>query len=300
MENNVIASLSQRAGPQVLSAIKDASARTGVNFAYLLEQAAAESSFNAKAKARTSSATGLYQFIESTWMNMVRDHGHKHGLGEYADKIDRRGRVADPGLRREILDLRNDPRKAAAMAAEFASDNERHLRRTVGGDIGPTDLYMAHFLGAGGASSFLNAMKDNPLQPAADLFPSAARANRNVFYDSRTGQPRTLAGVYDIFNRKFQGSESGAASQPVQMAESAPVPPQKPRQGTELIYHAVRPSNAVASKAAELFNGRGSAWPSQQAMQHNNPFPAFNSRSALSVNAVELLLMAQLDTSFRR
>lgn len=224
INNNAITALAKKAPPRVLEAIKTASRRTGVDFAYLLEKAAAESSFDAKAKAKTSSASGLYQFIEKTWMQMVKNHGDKYGLGRYAAAIDDSGRVADPALRREILSLRNDPEKSALLAAEFASDNAKHLRGNLGaeyGEIGSTELYFAHFMGAAGATSFLKAYKKNPLATAADLFPKAANANRNVFYDQKTGKARSLAGVYDFFDRKFGG---GAVSAPANDIARTAVP----------------------------------------------------------------------------
>jgi len=193
----------------VYHAIKNAAAKTGVNFTYLMEKAAVESSFDKNAKARTSSATGLYQFIESTWLKMVKDHVDKHGLGKFAAKIDDQGRVSDSRTRAEILNLRKNPEIASLMAAEFDSQNYARLKQNVGGEIGSTELYMAHFLGAGGASSFLNAMKKSPNMVAADIFPKEARANRNVFYDARTGTPRTLSQVHAFFDRKFQTSLSG-------------------------------------------------------------------------------------------
>ncbi len=206
LSDNTLAAISRKAAPRVVNAIKEAAARTGVNFSYLMKQAAAESSFNAKAGSKTSSAKGLYQFIESTWLNMVKNYGDKHGLGKYAAMIDGRGKVSDPALRKEILELRNNPEKASLLAAEYASENQRYLEQNGGmepEEIGSTELYLAHFLGAGSAAGFLKAYKDNPLAAAADLFPKAARANRNVFYDRETGQERTLAGVYDFFAKKF-------------------------------------------------------------------------------------------------
>jgi hypothetical protein len=190
----------------VYNAIRKASAATGANFAYMVEKAAVESNFNAGAKAKTSSATGLYQFIESTWLSMVKQHGDKYGLAKYADKIDTNGRVSDPKVRKEILELRKDPEIASYMACEFANGNYQRLKDNVGGDIGSTELYMAHFLGAGGASGFLNAMKKSPNMVGADLFPKEARANRNVFYDSKTGAPRTLKQIYAMFDAKFQSN----------------------------------------------------------------------------------------------
>lgn len=202
-QNNDLAALTRGAPQHVLSAIKKASHRTGVDFAYLMEKAGAESNFNPGAKARTSSATGLFQFIEKTWMGMVKTHGAKYGLSEYAAKIDNHGRVSDSATRKQILELRKDPQIASYMAAEFASDNESYLKKTIGGDIGPTELYFAHFLGAGGASGFLSQHQKNPSAIAADLFPKEALANRNVFYDSKTGKAKTLGQIYDAFDHKF-------------------------------------------------------------------------------------------------
>jgi Transglycosylase SLT domain len=192
----------------VYNAIKNAASRTGVNFTYLMEKAAAESSFDTNAKARTSSATGLFQFIESTWMSMVKEHGDKYGLSKYTDKIDDNGRVKDSQTRREILNLRKDPEIASYMAAEFASGNFDYLKEHVGGNIGSTELYLAHFLGAGGASGFLNAMKKSPNMAAADIFPREARANRTVFYNPKTGAPKSLGEIYAHFDKKFDGAPS--------------------------------------------------------------------------------------------
>lgn len=190
LENNALAALSQRAPQGVMNAIKEASAKTGVSFSYLMGKAAAESNFNPDAKAKTSSATGLFQFIDSTWMDMMDRHGKKHGINTNQSK-------------ENLLNLRKDPEIASVMAAEFAADNKSYIQKTVGGDIGETELYFAHFMGAGGASAFLNQLKQNPNELAANIFPKEARANRNVFYDSKTGHERTLQQVYDFFDKKF-------------------------------------------------------------------------------------------------
>ncbi|MEM9469937.1 MAG: transglycosylase SLT domain-containing protein [Pseudomonadota bacterium] len=197
IENNALAGLSARAPSNVLGAIKTASAKTGVDFAYLMEKASAESSFNPNAKAKTSSATGLFQFIESTWMGMVKKHGEKYGINPDQS-------------RQSLLNLRKDPALASFMAAEFAKGNKAHLEKTVGGNIGNTELYFAHFMGAGGASAFLSQLKKNPLGIGADLFPKEANANRNVFYDSKTGSARTLQEIYNFFDKKFADTENAA------------------------------------------------------------------------------------------
>ena len=210
IENNVLATFGARAPKGVMNAIQQASAKTGVDFAYLVQQANAESSFNPNAKAKTSSATGLYQFIESTWLNMVEKHGHKHG-------IDVSGKS-----RKDILNLRKDPKIAANMAAEFASENEKFLNdHWAKGkkEIGSTELYLAHFLGAGGAAGFLNARDENPHQKAAYIFPEAAKANRNVFYETATGRARSFDEIYAFFDKKFQIPSAPAAPREPVVAE---------------------------------------------------------------------------------
>ena len=123
---------------------------------------------------------------------MIDKYGEKHG-------IDTTGMS-----RQEILDLRKNPKIASTMAAEFASENERYLNRRWGGEIGSTELYFAHFLGAPKAAAFLNARDENPLQQAAVLFPKAAKANYNVFYERGTGRAKSLDEVYAFFDKKFE------------------------------------------------------------------------------------------------
>jgi hypothetical protein len=216
----------------VLSSIKKASQSTGVDFGYLMAQAAQESSFQADAKASSSSATGLYQFLDSTWLSMMRTHGAKHGFADLAERIqtDSRGgvTVADPSVKKAILDLRKDPKVSAVIGAEFALSNKEQLEGDLGHKVGSTELYLAHFLGAGGASRFLKAIERNAATPAADLLPQAAAANRNVFYDRATGQPRTVGDIYKLFARSIETKQTqfadahGLAPQDAAPAPSAP------------------------------------------------------------------------------
>ncbi len=190
----------------VISAIRHAAAETGVDFAYLKANAAVESSLDPHARARSSSATGLYQFIESTWLSMVDRHGAKHGLDNYAALIDRDGQgrpvAVDEAARQEILDLRKDPKLAALMAGELAAENKAYLQRHTGREPSQTDLYLAHFLGPRGAADFLNAMSNNAERPAAPDFPAAARSNPSIFYDGN-GRATSLAEIYDHFGGKL-------------------------------------------------------------------------------------------------
>lgn len=263
--NAVIKQFSGQAPGEVISAIQKASAKSGVDFNYLMNQAKAESSFNPDAKAKTSSASGLYQFIKSTWMDMVNRHGDKYGID------------VESMTKQELLDLRFDPEVAANMAAEFASENKAFLDRHWGGDVGSTEMYFAHFLGAGGAASFLRAKDENPMRIAADLFPKAASANRNVFYDSSTGKPKTLAEVYNFFDKKFTDSPSSSTSNSIDTSETpmSIVPPKKPQANSSLFRQ-------------EHYGGQQSIVRTRK----TNPMPLYN----LVQSPVELMLMADMRT----
>lgn len=209
---------------RVQSAIAAASTKTGIDFSYLLGQAKLESGLQANAKAATSSASGLYQFIERSWLSVVKQHGAEHGLGWAANAItSTNGRlsVSDPATRQAILALRNDPNAASLMAAEHAADNKVALENTLGRTATGTDLYMAHFLGLGGAKKFLGALQSSPGQSAAALFPAAANANRGVFYASN-GQPRSLSDVYSRFAAKLgAGAADSGTGETTQTALAA-------------------------------------------------------------------------------
>jgi hypothetical protein len=138
-----------------------------------------ESGGDANARAKTSSAGGMFQFLDGTWKQLTKEMGKNYSL---EDKF--------------------DPRKAAEVMAYFTEKNKKQLEKSTGGPASNTDLYMAHFLGAGGASKFLNAMGRNPNALAADMDPRAARANKNIYYDE-SGKPRTLKQVYDLMSSKY-------------------------------------------------------------------------------------------------
>lgn len=202
----------QPAVPQRVSlAIGNAAKRTGVPFDYLMAQARVESSLDPDAQASTSSAAGLFQFTRQTWLATLSQHGANHGLGWAADAIskgsDGQYRVTDPQTREQILGLRFDPDASSTMAAAFADDNAGTLRNRFGEEPEPVDLYLAHFLGAHGASQFLSAWRADPNAPAAPLNPSAAAANRTIFYNP-DGTPRSLDAIRNHFAARLDEQPS--------------------------------------------------------------------------------------------
>lgn len=194
----------------VAGAIRTAAARTGVDFSYLMAQARVESGFDPKAQARGSSARGLYQFTNATWLETVKKHGGAHGLGWAADAIASGAAGAGSAARATILSLRDNAEAAALMAGEFARDNGASLEKRLGRAVGATDLYMAHFLGSGGAAKFLGALAAAPGVAAASLLPAAAAANRSIFFE-RDGSPRSVAEVYRRFAAKIEGNTAVSA-----------------------------------------------------------------------------------------
>jgi len=186
--------------PQSLAyVLNTAGDKSNVDFDYLVKTAMRESSLNPEAKAPSSSAVGLFQFLDSTWLQVMKEEGPRLGYQKYADAISKDSSgdyvVKDKKLRTEILKLREDPQIAADMAAAFTQANGQYLQAKFGRMPSPGELYIAHFLGPQGAEKMFNAGLDNPDQVAAKLFPKQAHANRQIFYD-HDGHARTIREVY--------------------------------------------------------------------------------------------------------
>jgi len=195
------------AASQITGAIRQAARSTGISFEYLLTTARIESNLNPSAQASTSSAKGLYQFIEQTWLGTVKGSGPANGYGNYADAITRsaggRYTVADPIMRAEIMRLRGDASASAMMAGSFTRSNAEQLRSAIGRQPSDGELYLAHFLGPGGAAKMIGAAGMQPRAGAADLFPQAAAANPSIFYDA-SGRPRSVGEVYGKLTGRFE------------------------------------------------------------------------------------------------
>ena len=188
--------------------------RNGVDFKYLMAQAQLESGMRPDAKASTSSATGLYQFVEQTWLGLVKQKGDEYGLGWAQNAIsqDRNGKflVADKAQRSTILALRADPTLSANLAGEFARENSAFLETRLSREPESVDLYLAHFLGPAGAGKFLKGFDANPHAAAAPLFPNAARANRSIFYD-KAGDARSFQAIRNMFITKLENASIQAS-----------------------------------------------------------------------------------------
>jgi hypothetical protein len=225
--NSMAVGAASDVGGAVVGAIREASRVTGTGFEYLLKTAMRESSFNPNAKSSKSSATGLFQFIDQTWLATLKQSGASLGYGRYAGAIARTssGRYVVPNaaMRRQIMNLRYDPTANAVMAGAFTQQNAARLARALG--RAPTDgeLYIAHFLGQSGAVKLISAAENAPQATAASLFPHAARANHSIFFDKQGGA-RSSAQVY----RALVAKHDGTAVPPQAAMALAPVQPAQP------------------------------------------------------------------------
>ncbi|WP_289015203.1 transglycosylase SLT domain protein [uncultured Methylobacterium sp.] len=167
-----------------------------------------ESSFITAVQAKTSSATGLYQFIERTWLGVVRDFGAKYGLEKDAALVVADGNdkpsVTDPAERARILEMRRDPYLSALMAGEMLKRDAARIALRIGRELTLGEVYLAHFLGPDDAEEFLAKVVDKPGAAAAQLLPGPARANRTIFFAAQHGRRKkavslSVAQVHEKF-----------------------------------------------------------------------------------------------------
>lgn len=199
----------------IASAIAAAARATGVSATYLTATAQRESDFDPDARAGTSSAAGLYQFIESTWLSTLSRHAESLGIEDAASLS-----------RDEALALRFDPALSALLAGALTADNAEALTARLGRQPNDGELYAAHVLGAGGAADLIRAARIDPAQSAAELFPAAASANRGLFYDA-AGAAVSVTALADKFTRMIADAAGSLPAVPETLASavisSAPV-----------------------------------------------------------------------------
>ena len=161
-----------------------------------------ESSFSTGVRAKTSSATGLFQFIDSTWLKVVRDFGARHGLKKEAQAIvwvDDELVVQDSAERNRILELRREPYLSALLAAEMLKRDASRIGRRIGRELTHGETYLAHFLGPDDAERFMEKVVDEPNSVAAKLLPKPARANKPIFFGNSGRKELSIAEVHQKF-----------------------------------------------------------------------------------------------------
>ncbi len=189
--------------------ITGAAKMVGIDPNMLGIMAAIESGFKSKAKAGTSSAAGLFQFIKGTWSDVLKKYGAKYGLGADTSPF--------------------DPKANALMGGEFTKANIAVLQRGLGKMPTPGQVYGAHFLGAGTAVKLFTGKQD---ANAASILPDQAKANIPIFYNG--GKPRTVAEVSQVFDDLVakRGKQNGIAIGGIQSSGSEALTKSDAGQGT--------------------------------------------------------------------
>jgi hypothetical protein len=168
-----------------------------------------ESAGRLNAKAPTSSALGLFQFLKGTWLDTV----HKH-----------RPDLFDGRTQAQVLALRTDPKIGIEIGARFTEDNARGL----GAGYSDGDLYLAHFLGLGSARKFLHA--DLGASAEALAGPDAVRANRSILAGKTAGQVRAwaLASMVNRWNKAGRVDWIARYYGAAKVVPAAPPPAEEP------------------------------------------------------------------------
>lgn len=153
----------------------------------MLAFAAVESGLNPQAKAGSSSASGLFQFTKATWDEQLGKHGSKYGLSPNATPF--------------------DPKASTLLATEYVKSNLKAIN-PVKPNPTVTDAYLTHFLGPGGAKTFLSQTPDTD---ASSALPKAAASNKGIF--EFKGPDTTIGEVYNELNKRVteKGRAAGAS-----------------------------------------------------------------------------------------
>ena len=185
----------------VVEHVVKAAKTTEMDPALLMAIADKESNFILRAKARTSSATGLFQFVEKTWLHAMKIFGDRHVKSEEARAVLAQEGAPKAQKRAQLLNMRMDPYLSAVLAAEMRKKDGALIAERLGRPLTPGEIYLIHFLGTDDAERFMRALDETPNMSAASLLPRPARANRPIFYVSQGGRlkDRSVREVHEAF-----------------------------------------------------------------------------------------------------
>jgi hypothetical protein len=148
-----------------------------------------ESHGDPNAKNKRSSATGLGQFLDETWLDMIRAHRPDLAKGRSQD---------------EILELRRDAKVAREITARFTQRNVEMLRKR-SLPVTPGTLYLAHFAGSAGAVAILSAMENADAALVMATADATGRTNREKIVKANPFLERfTVADLRNWADRKMR------------------------------------------------------------------------------------------------
>jgi len=209
---------SQNQDGHLATAIYKASIKTGVDFELMVLKAKMESDLGRLNFASTSSARGTFQYIEPTWLTLIRRYGDKLGYPHYAEAIERSkypgvptiknsAKKGGPFLKSEILALRHDPEISAMIKAYQIKEETNVIKKYKrGARVTSTDHYIVHMLGLSLAKEFYDMRYRGSVIAVAKLgnarMREAARLNRVFFYHGQ--RPLTAREAYVKFEQRVR------------------------------------------------------------------------------------------------
>ena len=150
---------------------------------------AAESGGDSNAKNKRSTATGAGQFLDETWLEMIRAY---------------RRDLLEGRSEKEILELRRDPELTRAIMTRLVEQNAAMLKKR-GLPVTPGTLYLTHFAGPAGAVAVLSVSENTD---AASLMASADATGRTTREKLVNANPflkeLTVGDLKNWANRKMQ------------------------------------------------------------------------------------------------
>lgn len=149
---------------QLIGYFREANKLTGVPVAYLMAIAKVESNFHIYAKAKTSSASGIFQFIRATWRMMFATYNR---------------------MGYNLKDNPFDPRSNIILGAFLTRDNAQYLLKKAGKPAGIRELYLAHFSGPAKAVRVLRVDPNSPTEKIYSV--SEINANRSILANTSVG-----------------------------------------------------------------------------------------------------------------
>lgn len=189
--------------PRVNSAVMATSSTTGISQSYLAATVSREYGqylagdpdqidYGRGNAAGDSSATGIGQIIDGTADRVFRSAAFQAASGIDTSRMSQQ----------QIRDLRKNPEAAMFAVATLAKESDSVVRAVTGRPATDAELYMGHFLGAGGLHTLMRGMQENPNQDAVAKFPKAAASNPTV-YKNKDGSSKTLQELYNELGRTF-------------------------------------------------------------------------------------------------
>ena len=193
--------------------ITESAQAVGIDPRYLFAMGGPESGFvtNADNPLPGQSASGLFQFIDSTWNSMKAKYGQRYGIPANASQ--------------------HDPKANAILGALYVKEHIENIRKN-DREVTPTDVYMNHFLGHGGYNKFVKALDANPNAPVSTFMSSKQINDNDKYTKNKDGSVKTVQQMYGTLTSTIN---SHAGTSGATTATPAPTQAEDSQEGTSFL-----------------------------------------------------------------